>query len=302
VAEGMLALDVGGTSVKSAVMDAACRPLPGSLSRRGFIEGAGLDKTLEPLISAVKAGCALAAREGLCLSAVGAAFPGPFDFKLGISQMTHKLPQLYGLPLGDILSKAADGLPVRFLHDSTAFILGEAYGGAAAGAVSPACVMLGTGIGFACMKGSRVRIGFDQRPHLILWNRPFLDGITEDYVSRRAIRARYAALAGEGEAPEVEKIANLAFDGEAAALETFRRTGRLLAQILFPVLGTLGCDRLVLGGQIARSAELFIKELREGLPVDVVSAAYPDDAALRGAARYCLLPKEQTVDIVTREK
>jgi glucokinase len=301
VAEGMLALDVGGTSVKTAVLDAACRPLPHSFSRRGFIEGAGLDKTLEPLISAVKAGRALAAREDLRLSAVGAAFPGPFDFKLGISQMTHKLPQLYGLPLGDILSKAADGLPVRFLHDSTAFILGEAYGGAAAGAVSPACVMLGTGIGFAYVKGGRVRIGFDQRPHLILWNRPFLDGITEDYVSRRAIRARYAALAGVGKALEVENIARLAFDGDAAALETFHRTGRLLAQILFPVLETLCCDRLILGGQIARSAELFIKELREGLPVDVVSAAYPDDAALRGAARYCLLPKEQTVDIVTRK-
>lgn len=301
MAEGVLALDVGGTSVKTAVLDAACRPLPHSFSRRGFREGAGLEETLEPLISAVKAGCSLAAREGLHLSAVGAAFPGPFDFELGISQMTHKLPQLHGLPLGEILGKAAGGLPVRFVHDSTAFILGEAYGGAAAGSASPACVMLGTGIGFAYMKGGRVRIGFDQRPHLILWNRPFLDGIAEDYVSRRAIRTRYAALAGLGEAPEVDRIAHLAFDGDAAALETFRHTGRLLAQFLSPVLETLGCDRLILGGQIARSAGLFIKELREGLPLDVVNAVYLDDAALRGAARYCLMPKEQTVEMMTRE-
>ena len=299
--EGVLALDVGGTSVKTAVLDAACRPLPNSFSRHAFRENTGPGETLAPLVSAVKMGRALAAREGLRLTAVGAAFPGPFDFTRGVSMMTHKLTQLSGLPLGEILGKAAGGLPVHFLHDSTAFILGEAYGGAAAGAASPACVLLGTGIGFAYMKGGSVRVGFDQRPHLILWNRPFLDGIAEDYVSRRAIRMRYAALAGLEDAPDVENIARLAFEGDAAALETFRRTGRHLAQILLPVLETLGCDRLVLGGQIARSASLFIGELREGLPVDVVGAAYPDDAALRGAARYCLLPADQTVAMEARE-
>jgi glucokinase len=214
--------------------------------------------------------------------------------------MTHKMQAIQGVPLTPVLQKALGEIQVCYLHDSTAYLIGEAASGAARSAASPACVMLGTGFGFAYMRKGRVRVGYDQRPHVILWNAPFKDGIVEDYVSRRAIRERFAKAAGVSTPPDVKEIAELAMKGNAAAHQTFLETGDMLAGILRPVLINLDCDLLVIGGQIARSAELFLHTVRAGLHIPVRVAEHLDDAALIGAARYCAMRKEACVEEAER--
>ena len=292
MAEGYLALDVGGSSLKAAALDAACQPLPGSVRQYALPQPASREEILGLFYRALQEARHSAQAAGISPAALGAGFPGPFDFDKGLSLMSHKLPAIKGLPLRELLSGAAGGLPVHFLHDSTAYMLGEAHQGAAAGALSPACLMLGTGLGFAHMLKGRVCVGEDRRPHAVLWRLPFLDGTAEDYVSRAAIRQRYGALSGMTEPPDVEAIALLARQGDEAAISCFDKTARLLAQLLRPLLDSLGCDLLVLGGQIARSADLFIDHLRQGLSLPVLQAAHFDDAALRGAGHYCLQPGE----------
>lgn len=288
--EGLLALDVGGTSLKAAALDGCCRPLHGSLRSYPLPQAASREEVLGLFYEAIQDLRLTASGAGMRPLALGAGFPGPFDFAQGMSLMSHKLPAIRGLPLGPLLSGAAGGLPVRFLHDSTAYMLGEYHGGAAAGARSPACLMLGTGLGFAYMRAGRVCVGADQRPHAVLWNQPFLDGTAEDYVSRRAIRERFSFYSGLAEPPDVRGIAMLAQAGDENAIQTFHDVAGFLVRLLGPLLAALGCDRLILGGQIARSAELFIDALRQGLPVPVAVAVHLDDAALRGAGHYCLLP------------
>ncbi len=296
----MLALDVGGTSIKLALIDNFGRPLHGTTSQMNFLSDGTSAQILNAFSQAASSGMRMAYDAGAAITGCGIAFPGPFDYESGISRMTHKMQAIAGVALTPVLKNVLGDMPVRYLHDSTAYLIGEAVCGAASNAVSPACVMLGTGFGFAYMKKGRVRVGFDQRPHVILWNAPFQDGIVEDYVSRRAIRERFAKAAGMDVPPDVKEIAAMALMGNETALHTFRVTGELLADILRPVLLSLDCDLLVIGGQIARSAELFWHTVQAGLHIPVRVAEHLDDAALIGAARYCAMDKEACVEEAER--
>jgi glucokinase len=118
-----------------------------------------------------------------------------------------------------------DGLPgaarVAFLNDADAFLVGEWAAGAGRGHTRVAGITLGTGIGSAFLADGRiVSTGHDVPPrgevHLVsIDGRPL-----EDTVSRRAIVAEYARLAGGDRARpalDVVDIAARARGGEAPA-------------------------------------------------------------------------------------
>jgi glucokinase len=258
----ILALDTGGTSIKLALVDGAGEPT--AVSFHVFAEDTR-GALLQTFRDALAAGRGDAERLGLRVTRIGVACPGPFDFRLGVSQMPHKWPGIRGVPLPPVMSEVFPDVPVSFLHDSTAFMLGEAFGGAALGAQNPAGVMLGTGLGYACMHDRRVCLDATLSPRVRLWRLPYRDGIAEDYVSRRAIRKRYAQKTdGAAEPPDVREIAGRAAAGEPAALSTFSETGALLGDLLQTHLSA-DCDLVVIGGQIARSAQLLLPSVRQAL-------------------------------------
>lgn len=159
--------------------------------------------------------------------------------------MRHKFPALYGIPLRPWIQEAAGDLPVRFLHDSTAFLLGEYWKGGLQGEGNAAGVMLGTGLGFAYMRNGEVQLNPQGGPGFSLYTVPYRKGAAEDYVSRRGIISRYlerTPMAGSG--IDVADISRLAREGSEPARVTMRETGRMLGEILFPVLKEKGCAGL----------------------------------------------------------
>ena len=262
-----LALDIGGSFVKISPMGGDCAPLLDKPLQVPVDSTGSADVILGALRGAAARGQGAAQSLGYTVKTVSVSIPGPFDYFAGVSRMTHKFAAIRGIPLGPVLG----GLPgcerVVFLHDSTAFMLGECFFGAGRDAVRPVGVMLGTGFGFGVMQGGRVCVNERQTPALSLWGRAFRVGITEDYVSSRAIRARYAARKADGGQADVREIAGRARAGDAAAMEVMAETGALLAEILAPHLTALRVDRMMLGGQIARSADLLLPTLTAGLPV-----------------------------------
>lgn len=237
---------------------------------------------------------------GLSITRVVISTPGPYDFVGGRPLMKHKFTAAYGVSILPWLSEELPGAPVSFLHDSTAFMLGQMFFGAARDAQKPAAVMLGTGFGFACVREGRVMVNALQTSYLPVWRQPFMDGTTEDYVSRRAIRARYQKLSQcESEAvPDVREIAQRAEAGERAAISTFEKTGEYLGLIIRPILLTLGSDSLVLGGQIAKAHALFEKQMLPALPCELRLAQGGQDAALKGSAAFCLLGADKTIEMI----
>lgn len=265
----MLALDIGGTFIKFAMTDENGVILPETVEQIPT----NAEGSYEDFVN-VLTGIIWQARELRPFRKASVCIAGPFDFDRGVSMMQHKFRAIYQRSLRPPFEQA--GVDVCFLHDSTAFILGEAYDGVLKGCKAPCCVMLGTGLGFAFMRDGKVCVDEKRTPALVLWNMPWRDGIAEDYVSTRAIQALY------GEKLPVKSIADRARQGDVKAVAAFQTTGEHLSEILKKMIPKLKCDSFALGGQIAKSAELFELDL----PIAWSIAKYIDDAALRGASYY----------------
>lgn len=279
----ILVLDVGGSFLKYGVADEKGALLPGSVGEAPARADESPEKVYEAFEEVIRR-----ARETAPLAGACACFPGPFDYTHGVFRMKHKFQALFGCSILPPFERA--GLPVRFLHDSTAYILGEVSDGTLRDAKNPCCVMLGTGLGYTMMKDGKVLIDESQTPALSLWCAPFREGIAEDYVSTRAIQTAY------GQPLSVKDIAGLARQGDEKALQAFRKTGEALSELMGIIDRRFHPDKLALGGQIARSADL----LHLNLPFPWEVSHHLDDAALRGAAYYALHSREECTAVLPK--
>ena len=257
----ILALDIGGTFIKSGVFspDGVMRPLPQipSCSDGGRAE----------IVSAIRSAIDAAGM----VDAVGVAIPGPFDYRRGISLMTHKFGALNGV---DLRAELGLDMPCVFVHDADAFLLGELGFGALRGIARAGAVTLGTGLGAAvAVNGATVDNDLGSpAPEVSLWKTPFRGGIAEDFISARALVKKYPA-------PGAKEIAAAAKNGDAAALRVWSEFGGDLAELLASWAARWDLEKIALGGQIAKAWELFRAPL-ENLPVAPSELA---DAALYGA-------------------
>ncbi len=289
----ILAIDAGGTFFKSGLVTADGE-IPVHTRISCPVDSAGqADSVRWAYQSLIGRQLENARALGQAIKAVGVDTPGPFDYREGKSLMRHKFRALYGIPLRPWIQEAAGKLPVRFLHDSTAFLLGEYWKGGLQGEGNAAGVMLGTGLGFAFMQNGAVQLNFQDGPGFSLYTVPYREGIAEDYVSRRGIISRYLERVPQAESGiDVADIARLARRGSAPALATMKETGRMLGEILLPVLKEKQCRRLAVGGQISKAYPLFgpdLEKVLEDIRLDSVAPAKsPDGAHLLGCA-YLLL-------------
>ena len=275
-----LVMDIGGSFIKYGLVDEAGLLLPGSVGKMET-SVSGVFAEIRSLVEGIK----VAPQVALCL-------PGPFDYTDGIFLMRHKFASLYGLSLTPLFHEL--GKQPLYVHDSTAFLLGEGDGNCAG-------IMLGTGFGFALAQGGRVCIGQDQRPAIPLWNKPFRDGIAEDYVSRRAIRALYRQVSRCLDDPDVKEINERAQTGDLAARCAFQKTAEAIVAVLDRyVPRALYHGRIVLGGQIAHASPYLIPPLAQA-GLDVWQARHIEDAALWGLGIYLARGKGRCV-LETTEK
>lgn len=243
----------------------------------------------EAYAGAARRGLELAGVEGLRVAGVGVSTPGPFDYEAGVSLMDHKYAAIRGMSVRGFVRKVVGPLPVRFIHDSFAFLLGELAIGVGAEFERPCLATIGTGLGFAGMIDGRLLRSPSGGPALSVYKSAFREGIAEDYVSARAILARYGARGGRG-GPSVKDVAGRAAAGDPICAGAFADAGEALAEILAPIIAEQGFDCLILGGQIAKAGELLAGPARRrlaalGRPCAVETASRIDEAPLLGAAR-----------------
>ncbi|MBQ9310584.1 MAG: ROK family protein [Bacteroidales bacterium] len=273
--------DVGGTALKCALGIPGAGPVAGSFGSFPMPSGGSREQIAGAFASASAFLSGKAEKLGYEICGTAAAVPGPFDYANGVFLMKHKFASVYG----ESFASLGIGGECRFVHDVNGALRGElAACGNASGNV--ALVTLGTGLGFAYSVDGVVQKAPGGSPAQILYNRPFRDGILEDYVSRRGIIAAYDKLSGGNSGLDVVDIAALASKGNAAALKAFEQLGEALGEGVAPVLSRLGIRELILGGQISKSYDLFEAALRSSLP-EGVAVRVSDDiagAVMRGAA------------------
>jgi glucokinase len=247
-------IDVGGTTVKSGVLDKSGRlldpestPTPGTM---GGDAGAVVD-----LVSALA--IELTARHGA--HAVGVVVPGIVDEARGLGVRSENLGWR-DVAFRDILAERI-GLPVAFGHDVRAGGLAETRLGAGRGHQNLLFLPIGTGIaaalvfdGRACSAGGwageigHVDVGHGQACHC------GLSGCLEAVSSGAAIVRRYTAKAGR-EVSGAAEVAELAERGDIVADAVWTEAIEGLAHALSWSAAVLAPEVIVLGGGLAGAGE-----------------------------------------------
>jgi glucokinase len=278
----VLVYDVGGSHVSAAVCFRDSYRL-GAVARASHPTEETSAAFVEMLHSlGMKASEGITGVEGAEL-----AMPGPFDYENGVSWIKHKMAFLYGVNVSEALAAEFGWVAsqVRFLNDAAAYLLGEVGAGAARGVKRVVCLTLGTGVGSGfAVDGRVVTHGKGVPPGGEIWNVPYEGGIVEDRISTRALKSAY--MERNGQEREVASIAHYAAGGEAAAIEVFEDFGRDLGVAIKRLLADFAPDVVVLGGGIARSAQLFFpatKAALEGTGIELRIAELGDNAPLAGS-------------------
>ena len=266
-----LLLDVGGTFVKSVVATLQGELLPNTETSVPINSDGTREEIERSFATVVANGRAIAEYNGYLLAGVGVAFPGPFDYNTGISYMTHKFAALEKVSMKDFFHSLLDigeDMPVVFMHDVTAAVMGEMSFGAAQGYKNVAVVTLGTGLGFSHTVDGEIQYSPMGSPAVSIYNRPYKGGVLEDYASKRGFLRSYAEVCGK-ELPSnltVAMIGGLCAEGDKEALQSFYNVGEILATELKPLLEEYNIECLLFGGQISRSFRFFepaISHLKE---------------------------------------
>ncbi len=283
-------VDIGGSHICSAVVDLATGALCGEPLSSPVDSSAGAAR-----IVAAWAGNIRRTVEAFAggVQGAGFAFPGPFDYRQGISLVrgVNKFDSLYGLHVSESLFPLLRGAGIeafRYVNDAAAFALGECLSGAASDAGRVMAVTLGTGVGSGFVCRHRLVVSGDEVPaNGWIYCLPFGDSIADELFSTRGIVERYRSLTGCTVAGAREVAERC--PGEPAARALFETYGDDLARFVAPLLRRFRADMLVLGGNISRAWPLFGPALgarlsAEGVHVGVRTSALPDHAALIGAA------------------
>ncbi len=266
-----LLLDVGGTFVKSVVATFDGELLPNTETSVPINSDGTRLEIEKSFATVITHGKTIAEYNGYILTGVGIAFPGPFDYNTGISYMTHKFAALEKLSVKDFfhsLPEIGADMPVVFMHDVTAAVLGEMHFGAAQGYKNVAVITLGTGLGFAHTADGEIQYSPLGSPAVSIYNRPYRDGVLEDYISKRGFLRSYAEVLGEDNPSNltVAMIGGMCGQGNEQALESFRKVASILAEEIKPLLEEFNIECLLFGGQISRSfcyMEPTIAKLKE---------------------------------------
>ncbi|MER7110237.1 ROK family protein [Streptomyces sp. NPDC000229] len=293
----VIALDVGGTGMKAALVGA-----DGALlyeARRATGRERGPDAVVETILGfAAELHAHGRERYGTDAVAAGVAVPGIVDPDRGLAVYAANLGWR-DVPLRALLAQRLGGLPVALGHDVRTGGLAEGRVGAGRGADRFLFVPLGTGIAGAIGIGGAIEAGAHgyagEIGHIVV--RPGgpacgcgQRGCLETLASASAVSRAWAAASGDPEADAAD-CAKAVESGDGRAVRVWRDAVAALADGLVTALTLLDPRTLIIGGGLAEAGETLFTPLRaaveervtfQKLPA-IVPAALGDTAGCLGA-------------------
>lgn len=232
------------------------------------------------------------------VAAVGVSVPG-----LAYSDGNVWAPNIPGWknwPLGTMLEKELR-LPVIVESDRNAFVIGEAWRGAARNAQDAVFLIVGTGIGAGIISGGKLLRGRHELAGAVGWM-AVRDEFLPEYKSVGCLEAHASgpALARRAQKPgrpnmSARELAELARTGNRSARKIFDEAGFYLGLALANLVSILNPEVIVIGGGLAGAGKLLIEPARAtmrrwGQPlavrqVRVVTSRLGSRAGLYGAAK-----------------
>ncbi|HEU5268260.1 MAG TPA: ROK family protein [Jatrophihabitans sp.] len=283
----VVALDVGGTSIKGWLIDAAGR-VCAELERPTPVAD-GPDAVVAGLRGAART-LAVARPDAAAPVAAGVVVPGVVDADAGVAAYSANLGWR-DVPLGRLLAADLD-LPVAVGHDVAAAGLAESTLGRARGAHDCLMVVIGTGIaGVLVADGTALRGATGtagEIGHVPVYpdGEPCAcgqRGCLETYASAASLARRYAAAGGVGPATARDIVAEIANDPVAA--QVWRDAVDALAVALVAATMLLDPALIVLGGGLAEAGDALLAPVCDGLAARLAWRPAPELAVSPLASR-----------------
>jgi glucokinase len=274
-------VDVGGTKIASALFTregeiAARQKIP--------IDKAGGDAAAAQVAGRIEALAAAAATAGGRLAAVGVCVPG-IAYSGSGRVWAPNIPGWDQYPLLEkIRGLSPKGtVPLVLESDRSAYVAGESWRGAAAGAKDIVFLAVGTGIGAGIIAGGRIVRGHEDIAGAVGWFG--LDpAFKPEYASMGCFEAEasggsvarkartwlaegrpssmLALAGGDLEAVTAEVVADAARANDPLALEIIAGAVTYLAMGIANIVSIMNPEAVVLGGGLFRAADLFLEPVR----------------------------------------
>jgi glucokinase len=284
-----IALDVGGTMIKAAVIARDGTIL--SLERLPTPTQSAPDLVADRMFETVRLLLARTRRTGESIAGIGVSIAAFITAEGIVTATAHLSPEWIGY---DLRRRLTTALPTNyyFALDTPAPTLGEAHYGAGRGIADFAYVTVSTGIGAGVVSDGRLLTGglgwAGGVGHVIVdpngprtcdacGNR----GCLETYAAKQGILALAVEAIGchpnsllarhnlETLTPEI--VCDAARDGDEAAICVFRQAGHYLGLGLTSLANILSPKRIVVGGGIGLAGDLLLEPAR----AVIQRAAYP---------------------------
>jgi glucokinase len=277
-------LDVGGTTMKAAVVDDQGHAFPHvslpTEPERG--QDVGLETMCQTIRKAVTAA-------GLTLddiAAIGVATPGTMDLKTGYILDPPNLKPWRNVPVRDHIAHVF-GKPTAFQNDANAAAMGEYWTGAGAGVRSLVMFTLGTGVGGGIIVNGEVLEGEHSHGaelgHMkIEMSHPRLcgcgkRGCLEAYASATAVVKRTEEALADVPSPKLHQLrqekkltARAIFDaakeGDPLAVRIVDETAAILALGAANLMHIINPEMVVFAGGMVEAGDWFLQQIRRHVP------------------------------------
>jgi glucokinase len=258
----VVALDVGGTTIKGALVDSSGR----DLRRVDRSTGAALGSS--HVVREIFDLATRLVRPGTV--AIGLSVPGIVDGATGLAHLAANLGWR-DLPLGPLLSSRL-GVPVVLEQDARAATVAEVEVGLGRGVPDLMAVVIGTGIAAGLVIGGRLVAGTassaGELGHLPVYpgGEPCAcgqRGCLEAYASAGGIARRYVAAGGSADLTVAEIVAGL--DGDELGRRIWAEAVQALALALASSTLLLDPGLIVLAGGLSNAGDRLVDPLRVAL-------------------------------------
>jgi glucokinase len=259
----VVAVDVGGTDIKSALVDSDLNVIStiNALTPKADKTGVETVKTIVELIAQFS--------KQQTVSAIGLAVPGALDEPAGTSRWSGNL-QWENLPIRNLLADAVN-IPVAFGHDVRTAAVAEMRNGAAKGSRNAIFIPVGTGIAAALIIDGEIRSadGFAGEIGHVNVNGKYpcvcgKSGCLEAASSTLAISKAYEISSGKT-GVTTEEIYKLVVAGDPVATQVWNDATAAMARACEVLITILAPDVIVFGGGLSNAGETFLKPIREYL-------------------------------------
>jgi len=284
------AIDLGGTSVRAAVVD-----VNGGIA--GFVTGAteasqGPDAVIDRIVAVLYDSLARASVTTSDLAAVGIGAPGPLDWDTGVIHEAPNLPGWKEVPLAARIGDAV-GLPAFLENDANAAALAEWQYGVGRGAMNMLYITVSTGVGGGLIldgelwhgaygsagEFGHMTVDFDG-PLCDCGNRGCIEALAAGpdlatWVVDQIATGRSSSLSGQTDLSG-RAVVEAAQEGDALAVSALERAGRAVGFGVINVAHLVNLDAVVIGGGIANAGDLLFDPVRATVREHLLESTAPN--------------------------